>query len=121
MVKNPRLCLDGTNAKDVTQGRLGNCWFVAACSVLAGSKEMWEGVVPDHKDQEYKEGGEVHPGVFRFRFWRFGKWVEVVVDDFLPCVVDGSGPDDETVELLFTHSSSKGEFWGSLLEKAYAK
>jgi len=126
IVKEPRLCLDGTSAKDVTQGRLGNCWFVAACSVLAGCKEMWERVVPDAKDQEYQwaadEGSDARPpddhsGVFRFRFWRFGKWIEVLVDDFLPTFTN----DNDQVELLFTHSSSKREFWGSLLEKAYAK
>ena len=55
-----------------------------------------------------------HSGVFRFRFWRFGKWIEVLVDDFLPTFTN----DNDQVELLFTHSSSKREFWGSLLEKA---
>ena len=72
---------------------------MAACSVLAGCKEMWKRVVPDHKTQEYhhhqnstSEGvassstssEDDHSGVFRFRFWRFGKWIEVLVDDFLP-------------------------------------
>ena len=28
-------------------------------------------------DQDYS-------GIFRFRFWRFGEWVEIVIDDRLP-------------------------------------
>lgn len=66
-------------------------------------------MIPDYKDQEY---GELHPGIFHFRFWRFGEWIDVVIDDLLP-TIDG--------KLLFTHSRDRGEFWCSLLEKAYAK
>ena len=101
---------------------------MAACSVLAGCKEVWGKVIPeweyqtlDPEEPANKDGGDKkiteYSGVFRFRFWRFGKWVEVLVDDLLPTFVN----DEDRVELVFTHSSSHREFWGALLEKAYAK
>ena len=85
-------------------------WFVAACSVLSGVPEMWSKVIPNAEEQEFFPD---HSGILRFRFWRFGTWIEVCIDDLLPCTEDG--------ELLFTHSSQHTEFWSALLEKAYAK
>ncbi|CAN9493032.1 unnamed protein product [Ophioblennius macclurei] len=109
----PRLFVDGLSAHDLHQGQLGNCWFVAACSSLASREALWQKVIPDWKDQEWhEEKPEDYAGIFHFRFWRFGEWVDVVIDDRLP-TVNG--------ELVYCRSNDRNEFWSALVEKAYAK
>ncbi|XP_029372612.1 calpain-5a [Echeneis naucrates] len=110
---NPHLFVDGISAHDLHQGQLGNCWFVAACSSLASRESLWQKVIPDWKDQEWDDDKpESYAGIFHFRFWRFGEWVDVVIDDQLP-TVNG--------ELIYCHSNDSNEFWSALVEKAYAK
>eukprot|EP00091_Calanus_sinicus_P021518 TRINITY_DN6407_c0_g1_i1.p1 TRINITY_DN6407_c0_g1~~TRINITY_DN6407_c0_g1_i1.p1 ORF type:complete len:140 (-),score=18.76 TRINITY_DN6407_c0_g1_i1:287-706(-) len=110
---SPCLVINGVGRHDVVQGKLGNCWFVAASSVLAGVPKLWERVVPDARDQEWDpDAPDKYSGVFRFHFWRFGNWLEVLVDDLIP-TRDGVP--------VFTYSKDIDEFWGALLEKAYAK
>lgn len=93
------------------QGSLGNCWFVAACSVLAEFSNLRDAVIPDIVGQEFDSGGG-YGGVFHFRFFRFGEWIDVVVDDRLPT---------RAGKLLFIKSLDQDEYWSALLEKAYAK
>ena len=56
--------------------------------------------------------GEGYNGLIKCRFWRFGYWVTVMVDDQLPT---------KNGQLIFAQSSDPAEFWIAILEKAYAK
>ncbi|XP_047129851.1 calpain-5 isoform X1 [Hydra vulgaris] len=107
---DPQMFVDGASSADVTQGRVGNCWFVAAAASLALEKDLYTKVIPHHRTLSFQK--EYYHGIFRFRFWRFGEWIEVVIDDRLP-TING--------ELIYVKSKTKNEFWSALLEKAYAK
>uniref|UniRef100_A0A4W6DIU2 Calpain catalytic domain-containing protein n=1 Tax=Lates calcarifer TaxID=8187 RepID=A0A4W6DIU2_LATCA len=104
---NPSFVLDGVSRFDFGQGVLGNCWFLASIGALTFQNDVLGQVVP--LEQTFDEN---YCGLFHFRFWRFGRWVDVVIDDKLP-TIDG--------RLIFVHSKDPNEFWPALLEKAYAK
>ncbi|XP_042565614.1 calpain-1 catalytic subunit-like [Clupea harengus] len=109
LVENPCFILDGLSRFDFGQGAVGNCWFLASIGALTFQKHIMEQIIP--MDQSFQEG-EGYVGLFHFRFWRFGKWVDVVIDDKLP-LIDG--------RLVFVRSKTPNEFWAALMEKAYAK
>ncbi|VDD87839.1 unnamed protein product [Enterobius vermicularis] len=111
LVDNPKLFVEGASPNDVTQGILGNCWFVSACSALTHNQRLLDKVIPDSEEQEWSSD-KPYCGIFRFCFWRFDEWTEVVIDDLLPT---------RHGKLLFARSKTPNEFWSALLEKAFAK
>lgn len=82
---------------------------MVAVSGILQSFPLFQKVVPidNHFDEKYT-------GAFHFKFWSYGKWKDVIVDDYLPV--------DSNDKLLFSsNKNNPNEFWCSLLEKAYAK
>ncbi|CAG5115737.1 unnamed protein product, partial [Candidula unifasciata] len=108
--ENPVFADEGTTYNDVDQGDLGNCWFLSSVCCLAVSphKDLLSRVIPSGQGF-----GPEYTGKFSFRFWQYGVWQEVVVDDRLP-TYDG--------KLIYGKNREKEhEYWVPLVEKAYAK
>jgi len=104
----PRMVLydDDEFDVDVKQGRLGDCYFLSALSVL-GEKYLKECLCtyPD----------EIGCGAYCVRFFNDQKEAEfVLVDDYFPVNTTDN-------DWAFARSENEKELWPMVLEKAYAK
>lgn len=115
----------------VAQGRLGDCWFLAALSIIARYPALVLNLFETQRESEL--------GVYCCRFMRGGKWKRVIVDDFFPCTpstgwvgfdlssmaqvqeyLKGTGTHNESWGPVYSRSKDGG-LWVCVLEKCYAK
>jgi hypothetical protein len=97
----------------VRQGSLGDCYLVAAMSVLAERPDLAHRLFPAPYD--------VRTGRVEVALFHNGERRVVQIDDRLP-VHRAVDPDTGDVcELMYAHSTDTNELWVPFVEKAYAK
>ena len=104
------------HSDDIQQGRLGNCYYLAAlASCAVGEKDVLI------RDLIVEEGLGV--GVFGVKFFIRGRWVTVPVDDYFPCVPWGDQwkPIFASPSTGEQQSGGEKEIWPMVFEKAWAK
>jgi hypothetical protein len=105
----PALFYEGTEAGDVVQGELGDCYLLGAMSAIAmHPQDIIEHLFLDDVDM-FDDTGRC-----TMRFYKNGGWVNVTIDTLIPC-------DPRTREPIFARNAALNELWVVFLEKAYAK
>ena len=98
---------------NVTQGLLGDGYFLQALGILSTQKQLLFDILPPLPADEGAQSFNAE-GIYAVRFWRGGEWRIVVVDDWVPETKEGN--------LIFARPPGRhAEIWAIIAEKAYAK
>ena len=92
----------------MSQGEIGNCWFISAASALAEKKGRMESVFLNNEVSAN--------GIYGVNFYTLGVPHTVIVDDYLPLLKEGDGNTTNGAKV-----GTDGSLWPTILEKAFAK
>jgi len=99
----------GVRPAAVSQGDLGDCWWLVSLAALAEWPEKLKAVFGNI--DQYPEDG-----MFKINFHVRGEKKRVTIDDLLPVKKWGSG-----FKTINSSKSPNGAWWGPIIEKAAAK
>eukprot|EP01006_Ploeotia_vitrea_P027132 TRINITY_DN59_c0_g1_i1.p1 TRINITY_DN59_c0_g1~~TRINITY_DN59_c0_g1_i1.p1 ORF type:complete len:733 (+),score=81.47 TRINITY_DN59_c0_g1_i1:68-2266(+) len=106
------LFASGTAANDISQGAVGDCFFIGAVSALASCTAQHLRPI-----QRLFVNYNVEYGVYGVCFFKCGGWEWVIVDDYIAV----QQMQDGRWSPLYASPSAQAELWPMILEKAYAK
>jgi len=105
---------DEINPEDLCQGRIGNCWLIAAIACVAEYPQIIENVFCNKKtingDHKYE---------FNFYDILNDDFIQINIDDFIPC--EKRLLHEKHAKPIFCTNDNIREVWPLLLEKAFAK
>lgn len=99
-----------TNADNLSQGELGDCWLIASLIVLFNHKDLLDKIfLASHSISQSKC---LKHGCYALNLCINGIWETIIIDSRLPSRPDGC------LKYVQTY---KYQLWGSFIEKALAK
>ncbi|CAB9523127.1 Calpain-type cysteine protease DEK1 [Seminavis robusta] len=80
----------GFQAAHLVQGKLGTCWFLSTLAVVAERPDLISRII-----------GGPQPGlpfgILKVNMFQDGFWTPVLVDNFLPCILDGESEVQQAI------------------------
>ncbi|CAC9494513.1 calpain family cysteine protease-like protein [Leishmania infantum JPCM5] len=110
---HPKIRLFGNiSPKDISQGQLGDCYYLCALAALAEHDAAIKGIFKNRhgcciRSQERKHGA------WRVNLNISGWWRTIIIDSYLPSV--------QLLPVFARNRNHPNELWVSFAEKAYAK
>ena len=100
LVNNKGFC-----AQDLVQGKVGDCWFLSALAVVAERSDLINRLIGGGRTNSTNNENDNY-GVVEVTLFVDGHWKTIIMDNFLPCIIDIKGEKDEEESIQLALSMS---------------
>jgi hypothetical protein len=104
-------CTNGMRSEEITQGCIGDCYFLAGLSSVCKIPELIQRIFVKREFSKY--------GIYCIALFLNGTWESVVVDSRFPVTIADN--EEECNEWAMASNKDNEGIWVMLLEKAWAK